>query len=128
MGRGRRYVVRVMAVLGCLLGLGAGYALAHAFPERSDPRVGAVLRAAPTLVRIWFDGELEPAFSTITVTDGTARRVDLGDAHVDGDNRRLLRVGLQALSPGVYRVIWRVLAVDGHLTQGDYRFTLKPPE
>jgi methionine-rich copper-binding protein CopC len=55
-------------------------------------------------------------------------RVDRGDSHVDPRNRRLLQVGLPALTAGVYTVTWSVLAVDGHRTQGDYRFTLKPPE
>jgi copper resistance protein C len=115
-------------IIGLLLlttGIGAG---AHAFPERSDPRVGAVVRTAPTEVRIWFDGDLEPTFSAVTVTDATGRRIDRGDSHVDPRNRRLLHVALPPLVPGVYRVAWSVLAVDGHRTQGDYRFTLKPDE
>jgi copper resistance protein C len=37
-------------------------------------------------------------------------------------------VDLPPLVPGVYTVTWSVLAVDGHRTQGDYRFTFKPPE
>jgi len=57
-------------------------------------------------VRILFDGDLEPAFSTIQVTDSGGRRVDKGGTRVDERNRRLLRVSLGALGPGVYRVTW----------------------
>jgi methionine-rich copper-binding protein CopC len=39
-----------------------------------------------------------------------------------------LQVGLPPLGPGVYKVRWSVLAVDGHRTQGDYTFTLKAGE
>jgi methionine-rich copper-binding protein CopC len=118
-------LVTAASLIGLLLITRIGVE-AHAFPERSDPRVGAVIRTAPTEVRIWFDGDLEPAFSTLTVTDGTGRRIDRGDSHVE--NRRLLQVRLPPLAPGVYRVTWSVLAIDGHRTQGDYRFTLKSPE
>ena len=102
--------------------------MAHAFPERSEPRVGSTVRTAPPRVRIWFDGELEPAFSTVTVSDATGERVDRGDGAVEPTNRRLLQVSLPTLAPGTYRVRWRVLAVDGHRTEGDFTFTLKPTD
>jgi len=35
---------------------------------------------------------------------------------------------MKPLWMGPHTVTWSVLAVDGHRTQGDYRFTLKPPE
>ena len=120
--------MHVTQVLALLVALWPGGVGAHAFPERFEPRVGATIRAAPTRVQVWFNGDLEPTFSTITVTDATGQRVDRGDPQVDSQNRRLLRVTLLTLSPGVYRVTWRVLAVDGHRTEGDYTFTLKGPE
>jgi methionine-rich copper-binding protein CopC len=52
---------------------------AHAFPDHSDPRVGHTVEAPPPVVRIWFDGEIEPVFSTIRVEDGHNGRVDKGD-------------------------------------------------
>jgi copper resistance protein C len=121
-------LVTATSIIELLLMITVAGVGAHAFPERSDPRVGAVVRTAPTEVRIWFDGDLEPAFSRVAVTDGSGQRIDRGDSHVDPRNRRLLQVGLPPLVPGVYTVTWSVLAVDGHRTQGDYRFTLKPPE
>jgi copper resistance protein C len=117
-----------LVLAGLLVGAAPGRAVAHAFPERSDPRVGAVVRTAPTQVRIWFDGDLEPAFSRVGVTNAGGQHVDAGDAQVDPQNRRLLRVGLPALAPGRYTVKWSVLSVDGHRTQGDYAFTLKGSE
>jgi methionine-rich copper-binding protein CopC len=79
-------------------------------------------------VRIFFGGDIEPAFSSIQVTDAAGRRVDTGVTRVDDRNRRLLRVGLQALGPGVYRVTWRVLAIDGHRNDGTYVFTVRSSE
>jgi methionine-rich copper-binding protein CopC len=53
--------------------------------------------------------------------------VDKGDGGVvvDGDGRRL-RVSLSALSSGTYRVVWRVLSVDTHVTEGDFTFRVAP--
>ena len=110
------------------LALGATGAGAHAFPERSEPRVGAIVRTAPARVQIWFDGDLEPAFSRLSVTDPRGERVDRGDSQVDPQNRRVLRVSLPPIPAGTYKVVWGVLAVDGHRTEGDYTFTVKPAE
>jgi methionine-rich copper-binding protein CopC len=102
-----------------------GKALAHAFPYHSDPRVGETVAASPVIVRIWFDSELEPAFSNISVQDEKGQRVDKGDGHVDSSDNTLLEAGLPALRPGSYLVYWSVVARDGHRTTGDYSFTVK---
>ena len=124
----RRSIHRGLVILlisAALLGAEARVARAHAFPERADPRVGSVVQSSPDTVRIWFDGELEPAFSQVTVTDGSGHRVDRGDGRVDPNGRRLLQVSVPALPAGTYSVHWAVLSIDGHRTTGDFRFTVK---
>jgi methionine-rich copper-binding protein CopC len=98
---------------------------AHVFPDHSDPKVGATVQDSPSNVRIWFDGALEPAFSTIVVRDEKGKQVDKGNAQVDPGDATLLQVGLPPLPAGVYRVIWNVVARDGHRTEGDYTFVVK---
>ena len=83
------------------------------------------MTVAPTLVRIWFDGEMEPAFSTIRVQNLSGQQVDKGDGHVDSSDATLLEVSVSSLPAGNYRVIWSVVARDGHRTEGDYTFTIK---
>lgn len=80
---------------------------------------------APTSVRVWFDGALEPVFSTLRVEDSHKERVDRGDARVDPGDPTLLEVGLPALPPGRYRVFWSVVARDGHRTEGAFPFQIK---
>jgi copper resistance protein C len=99
-------------------------ALAHAFPDHSDPRVGHAVDA-PRAVRVWFDGEIEPVFSTIHVEDGNKRRVDSGDARVDPKDSTLLEVSLPPLPSGRYKVFWSVVARDGHRTEGSFPFEIK---
>ena len=102
-----------------------GASQGHAFPDHSDPKVGATVFGSPSNVRIWFDGDLEPVFSTISVQDAGGKRVDKANGHVDPPNVRLLEVGVLPLPAGKYRVIWNVAARDGHRTMGDYTFVIK---
>jgi methionine-rich copper-binding protein CopC len=111
--------------LAAFLVLATG-AFAHAFPDHAVPAVGSAVRAAPTSVRIWFTQELEPAFSTIKVLDAKGNVVAASDRAVDPSDRTLLRLPLPPLPPGNYKVVWRVLSVDSHVTEGDFTFTVAP--
>jgi copper resistance protein C len=97
----------------------------HAFPHHSEPNVGSTVISAPSFVRIWFDGALEPAFSSIRVQDARGQQVDKGDGHVDAADATLLEVSLRPLLPGTYRVLWSVVARDGHRTEGDFPFIVQ---
>ncbi len=98
---------------------------AHAFPDHSEPRVGHTVDASPPAVRIWFDGQIEPVFSTVRVENTDKQRVDKGDARIDPKDDTLLQVSLPPLPPGRYRVFWSVIARDGHRTEGDFSFRIK---
>lgn len=97
----------------------------HAFPDHSDPKVGSTITDSPVQVRIWFDGALEPAFSTIMVHSADGRMVDKRDGRVNPSDPTLLEVNVPRLPSGTYRVIWNVLARDGHRTMGDFSFVIK---
>jgi copper resistance protein C len=112
-------------ILAAALLLAPPSARAHAFPDHADPRVGASVGASPPEVRIWFDGEIEPVFSTIRVENESKQRIDRGDGGVSPQDNRLLTVRIPPLTPGKYRVFWSVVARDGHRTEGDYPFKVK---
>jgi copper resistance protein C len=115
---------RALALL-VLLSL-APAAAAHGVLDRTEPRAGASVKTSPTQVRLWFTGALEPAYSRAQVLDAAGKRIDLGDATVDSANRTLLLVSVPALPPGSYRVRWRVLSVDSHVTEGQFSFSVAP--
>lgn len=104
----------------------AGCAFAHAHLDRASPAVGSTVSSAPKEVVLWFTNQLEPAFSSIEVRNKKGAPVQAGKASVDRRDRTQLRVPLKALSPGTYKVIWRVLSVDTHRTQGDFSFRVGP--
>jgi copper resistance protein C len=110
------------AVIAAMLLCWAAASYAHAFVDHAAPRVGATVSSAPPEVRIWFNQELEPAYSQVKVLNAAGAQVDKSDARVDATDPALLRVSLEALGPGVYKVVWRVISVDAHVTEGDFTF------
>lgn len=99
---------------------------AHAFLDHALPAVGSAVHTPPSQVKLWFTQRLEPAFSRLSVTDQSGKQVDKGDVHVDAGDGALLWVSLPSLAPGTYRVTWRVLSVDTHVTEGDFTFEVAP--
>ena len=101
-------------------------ALAHAALERASPVAGSTVAAAPSEVVLTFTEKLEPAFSSIEVRNARGAAMQAGKATVDPKQRTQLRVTLNTLPPGTYKVIWRVLSVDTHRAQGDFTFRVGP--
>jgi len=99
---------------------------AHAFLQRAEPAVGSTVETAPAEVRIWFTERIEPAFSTIQVFDVCGKEVDKRDLHLDRSDHALLHVSLPQLGAGTYKVVWRVISVDTHVTNGNFTFRVVP--
>ena len=114
------------AVLAGAVTLGAPTVQAHAFLDHASPAVGSTVPTAPETVTMWFTQELEPAFTTATVTDASGNTVDRGPAQIDPKDPTELRVALKKLSPGTYTVSWHALSVDTHTTTGHFTFEIKP--
>jgi copper resistance protein C len=105
--------------------LGVGLALGHSGLQRAEPPVESKLKRPPSEVKLHFTERLEPAYSTVRVTDDHGAQVDRQDARVDPSNPLLLQATLQPLEHGAYTVNWRVLSVDGHVTEGRFTFQVK---
>jgi methionine-rich copper-binding protein CopC len=109
----------ISAALGLALGSTAN---AHAALERASPRVGSTVAVSPKEVRMWFSQALEPAFSGASVVEEAESR-----AYVDPNDRKELVIPIvRPLPSGRYQVKWAVVSVDGHRTEGDFRFTVGP--
>jgi len=98
---------------------------AHAFLDHAEPGVGSKVRVVRQ-VKIWFTEKLEPALSKIQVFDASNHEVDQRDVQTDKSNAALLTVSLPALNPGNYKVVWRAVSVDTHVTTGNYTFEVVP--
>ena len=108
----------IVVIIPLLLWI-TGQASAHVFLDHAEPRVGNTVATAPREVTLWFTQKLEPAFSSITVTNSAGQRVDTGKTRVSGNQ---MSVSLRSGGAGTYRVNWRVLSVDTHRTDGNFTF------
>jgi copper resistance protein C len=95
--RGARAAAVAMAILmPCV-------AFAHVFPQKQSPSAGAEV-SAPASVTIVFDGPLEPAFSSVTVSTSAGKqglpavlRHEPGRSGVPSSNRRVSIMALRRL-------------------------------
>jgi len=110
---------RIAIVAAFFIALASSTAEAHAHLDHAVPAVGSTVPTAPHEVTLTFTQNLEPAFSTIEVTDATGARVDQGKPQVGGNT---MSIGLKALGPGTYHVHWHALSVDTHTTQDEFTF------
>ena len=117
----QRPAISAVASLALLLS-GVTAAFAHGELKRAVPPAGGTVATAPSEVMVYFSEPLEPAFSTVAVRDSAGKQVDKADAHIDKDDRTIMRVSLPPLPRGTYTVIWRVVTVDTHRTEGTFKF------
>jgi copper resistance protein C len=98
----------------------------HAIVLESSPVHDAVLERAPGQVTLRFNSKIEKRFTRITLAAGDrpATPIALPDDDASAPDRVV--IPLSPLAPGVYVLRYRVLAVDGHITEGALRFTVGP--
>ena len=97
---------------------------AHAFLKEAEPGVGSTVQTSPDELKIRFTENIEAAFSSIQVFDASNRQVDKRDVHLDRSDHALLRISLHPLGAGTYKVVWRVVSVDTHVTNGNFTFSV----
>jgi len=99
---------------------------AHAHLKHQYPAADANVTAAPQALTLNFSEGIEPKFSGVKVTGAQQQTVKIGTVkRNDNDKTQLIAPIEQALTPGEYTVEWHVVSVDGHKTQGNYRFSVK---
>ncbi len=105
----------------------AGAAFAHARLVKADPAVGSTVRVAPTQLRLRFNEPIRPNASGVRLSGPDGKAVVLSPLTKDPRDPAAVTVPAPPnLAPGRYKVEWRALSPDGHHTQGDYGFTIRP--
>jgi methionine-rich copper-binding protein CopC len=97
----------------------------HAIVLESSPAPDAVLSRAPRQVTLRFNSRIEKRLTRVTLAraDEAPAPVALAEGETAATPDRLT-IPLPPLGPGVYVLRYRVLAVDGHITEGALRFTV----
>jgi methionine-rich copper-binding protein CopC len=99
----------------------------HALLLESTPAADRTVTAPSRLV-LRFNGRLETGLSSVTLLGGPRQmRVLLIKNEATPEQRDMLIYTLPPLEPGRYRVEWKALSVDGHLTNGVLRFEVAAP-
>lgn len=116
MKQNRVLVAAGTALLALLL---ASLAWGHATARNSTPKNGAILSEPPTQIAIQFGNAAKLASLVLVADDGARVEVDVSNAtSVDG----LVSVAVEPLAPDKYKVVWRAMGIDGHITAGDFSF------
>jgi methionine-rich copper-binding protein CopC len=117
-------ILALIVLLTAASAFTAGTAAAHAVIIDSVPAVDAVV-AGDSDVNLHFNSRIDHQRSRLTLIapDGGASSLTIApDSAPD-----IVAAKLTGLAPGQYRLRWLVLAIDGHLTRGDIRFSVKAP-
>ncbi|MEE9580692.1 MAG: copper resistance CopC family protein [Nitrosomonadaceae bacterium] len=99
--------------------------LAHAQLIKAEPARRAVLDKAPTQVRLWFNEEIEGAYTSLSVLNANKKPVTDAKPRVVSDDPKSIILSLPDLEPGKYSVKFRVLSVDGHIVDSSFDYTVK---
>jgi len=121
----RRARIRALALLAALSLLTLarpGPAAAHGIVIDSSPRHQETV-APPKQLVIRFNGRLEKRLCSVSLTGPEQTTILLVRREADTSPDTLI-YPLPALKPGPYRARWKVLAADGHVTEGVLRFTV----
>lgn len=151
MRQGRR--LAYVLLVGCLTLGGAPQASAHAFLNAAAPSPDSVVHTPPREVRLSYSEPVEIRFSIFKVyrlsggpgadvrtlhsaagdlvsaallkRGDESARSDAGVANTTRTSTDIV-VRLKDLEPGAYVLMWRVLSVDTHTTQGSFIFVYTP--
>jgi methionine-rich copper-binding protein CopC len=114
---------RRIVVVGGLLLLWAALPQAHTKLEKSEPAAGAAVTAAPKEIQLWFNEKIDLAVSKIELTSPSGK-VELGPTHSMGDKTLMAAISGR-VTGGTYTVAWQTAGDDGHLSKGDFTFTVR---
>nr|WP_091127254.1 copper resistance CopC family protein [Micromonospora eburnea] len=103
----------------------ASPAAAHNSLQAADPARDARLSAPPTQISLRFLQKLDPAFTTIVLTDAGQGKIPTSEPAVTGATGSVTIS--EPLANGSYTVAYRVVSTDGHPVQGSYAFTVADP-
>lgn len=113
------------ALAAALLLVPASPAAAHNSLKTATPAKNAQLATAPTEITLEFLQKLDPAFTTIVLSDAAQQKIPTGEPMVTGATGTISIDG--PLTNGTYTVAYRVVSADGHPVQGSYPFTVADP-
>jgi len=100
-------------------------AFAHAHLVGSTPPANSMVTVPSELV-LTFSEELNLKFTGVKLAGPAAASVRLDQPKLMDSDKTLMVPISGTMLTGTYTVNWSALSVDGHKTQGSFKFTVKP--
>ena len=124
----RRQARRLAAALAAVVALLAAPApaYAHGHLTASQPAAGARLTVAPSMLALTFSEAPELAVTSLRLllAGADSTQVVLGTLQRGGDAHTVTAAITGPLRAGRYVVYWQMAGADGHVTRGNYSFTI----
>ena len=111
--------MRHLLLAGAVL-LAPNLALAHAILVQSDPADQSTIPAGQHDLVLRYNSRIDHGRSRLTL-QGTNAAMPL---QLKPNSPADTLASSADLTPGAYVIHWQVLAIDGHMTRGDVRFTV----
>lgn len=99
---------------------------AHAVVLASEPAQGARLPPGPVAVTLRFNSRIDHSRCRLVAIGPDGTEIAIEPAPPSEAEPLVLAARTPPLTPGAWRLRWQVLALDGHITRGDIRFTIVP--
>jgi methionine-rich copper-binding protein CopC len=96
---------------------------AHAILMESTPKLNSTVDGPNVDITLRFNVRIDGGRSRVLLVapDGTSSALTLGSQA----KPNILQTYATGLKPGAYKLQWKVLASDGHMSNGDIPFTVK---
>jgi methionine-rich copper-binding protein CopC len=115
----RRWVIALMTPLALFV---ANACFAHAVVVDSAPKNGQTLHTPPQQIELRFNVRIEQSFARASLRSAIGEPLVLKPARSPDAQSARLVIPLPALGSGEYELRYKVLATDGHATEGVLRF------
>ena len=105
--------------------LAVPHALAHAVLLESSPALKSSVAGPDVPLKLRFNVRIDAIRSRLTLVapDGSSQALEIRKQ----DPPNTISAEAKGLHPGEYRLLWQVLASDGHITRGEIPFTVIKP-
>jgi len=115
------HAISAMAILGALLLLG-GLVEGHAILKETRPATNSKVMGPDVPIMLRYNVRIDARMSKLQLLNPDNSTSDLTiEAQSSPDTLNSKATGLK---PGAYRIRWQVLAPDGHITRGEFPFTV----
>ena len=113
-------------VIGALAVLGEqpGIASAHAYLVRAIPGDGAIVSAAPRLVRLWFSEPIDLPPTALELSGPDGRPVPIASVSIASDDATEMVAMARLARRGTYVLRWKVISADTHPVWGGFTFSI----